>query len=830
VPKLTAPFRGYARALFAWVLVALPIFALTQAVERQQRESARVLGLERSGVAALRASFTACETARSGTLRKAAERWGLADDGEASLTRLLDAVVQRWPLGCARLDAATKRLQRARGRDRAAYAQRVFAIAEEAAGQATLVAGAEAAMQAARTSPSQDFRPISDAQRVARDVSAYVRAVNRSFGPRVDRLRALRAVDARNRAVLADTTLAARHAIDAMDRDLQYRIERVSQAERLGIGLMIGALVLLAACVAFAYRAWGLRRRDEWADARRRVDRLSADFARAQALSALAVSETQFRALFDGTTTGVALLDRGGAVVKRNAALERLVPSGVAASLGAEHPDFEALWQGRCDAIAFEIDPGHEIASRALEVNLSVIRDARGTALFVMSLVRDITERKQADRALLHQATHDSLTGLPNRILFFDQLRVHVECARGEIGTSAVFFIDLDDFKSVNDSVGHEWGDAVLIAAAQRLRTELPSHLVARLGGDEFGVLLRDCASRADVERIARLLVAAFLPPLAVAGREVFVTITVGVAFGEPATTQTASMLVRDADIAMYHAKRSGRARYALFDTNMHEAVVRKSVLVSEMRKALDRDDFFVAYQPIVDLSDRSTRSFEALARWHHRQLGRIAPTEFIPVAEQSGMIVALGEAVLRDACSLVTSWRRNPSEDAGRRVSINVSVNQLLTIGFPERAAEIVRGFGLHPSCFTLEVTESGLLAAGEGSNEALARLKRAGFGLSLDDFGTGYSSLGYLQRFPFDELKIDRCFVHAADGSLANPPIVSMVVALARSLGMLVVAEGVETAQQADQLRALGCTRAQGFYFAGAIAAAPHRAPLSA
>jgi diguanylate cyclase (GGDEF)-like protein len=793
-------------------LVACVIIPVGQVTIRRQRAVTDMLGRERDGTLALALAFPSCETASPSLLDTTADRFGLTSDDNVALRLHLDSVISSWPAGCARLQAAMRHLLRARGTNRAAFAERVAAIADETAAQTALVAGAEDALHGSQASQVPDPLAAPKTSAVARSVAAFVRAANSGR---------TKELESRYRATIQATNEAARWTFGTMEAGFDRRIAHAHVAERSTIWSAVGVFFAIGLVFAAMCYAFDRRRKARLSEAHERVERLRAEYARQEAVRALAVSETQFRALFDGSTIGVALLDRNGETVKANLALRHMIPELDPSTLGVNHPAFALLWDGTRDTIAFEIERGSEAEHHWFDVNLSVIRSEDGTPASVMSLVRDITDRKLADQLLVHQATHDSLTGLPNRAFFFDRLRDHVIGGVQGGNASAVFFVDLDDFKSVNDAIGHESGDAVLVAASRRLRAELAGQFVARLGGDEFGVLVERCEGREQIERMARMLVASFLPPLTVEGREVFVTATVGVAFREGDSLETASMLVRDADIAMYHAKRSGRSRYALFNDKMRESVVRRSILVSEMRKALEQGDFIVAFQPIVRLVDRSLLRYEALARWHHPQLGIIVPNEFIPIAEQTGMIHSLGELVLRRACERMRAWRTTlPALRV--QLSVNVSVQQILSVGFDERAARLVRSFGLDTSDFMLEVTEGALLAAADPSTEALRRIKRAGFQLSIDDFGTGYSSLSYLQRFPFDELKIDMCFVTGHPSGLANEPIVAMVVALGESLGVRVVAEGVETEDQAMRLKALGCAGAQGYYF-GAATLAP-------
>lgn len=429
-------------------------------------------------------------------------------------------------------------------------------------------------------------------------------------------------------------------------------------------------------------------------------------------------------------------------------------------------------------------------------------------------LTRDITERRRAEQQLLHDAFHDSLTKLPNRALFIDHLNLAVNhWRRRKTYLFAVLFIDLDRFKIINDSLGHMIGDEVLIATARRLESCLrEGDTIARLGGDEFTILLDGIKDHRDAHRVAERVQEVLTEPFAFAGRELFVTASVGIKYsgddGEP------EEFLRDADTAMYSAKTLGKAQYQIFDTKMHTRAMTQLQIESDLRRAVDRAEFRVHYQPIVSLESGRINGFEALVRWQHPERGRIFPTEFIPVAEETGLIMQIDLFVLREACSQMRRWHDVLPSTRRMKVSVNLSCKQFMQPNIVGQVLGILRETGLDPSSLKLEITESVMMEKGDHAMNVLEQFCAAGIELSLDDFGTGYSSLSYIHRFPVSTLKIDQSFIKRIGGD-HNGEIVRAVVTLARNLGMEVVAEGIETVVQLDQLRALNCEQGQGYYF---------------
>ncbi len=434
-------------------------------------------------------------------------------------------------------------------------------------------------------------------------------------------------------------------------------------------------------------------------------------------------------------------------------------------------------------------------------------------------LTRDITERRRAEEQLLHDAFHDSLTKLPNRALFIDHLKLAVNhCRRRKNHLFAVLFIDLDRFKVVNDSLGHVVGDEVLIATARRLESCLrDGDTIARLGGDEFTILLDGIKDNDDAHRVAERVQEVLSEPYKLGGREFFVTASVGIKYFGDEDEQPEDLL-RDADTAMYCAKTLGKAQYQVFDSKMHKHAVTRLQIESDLRRAVERDEIHVNYQPIVSLQTGRISGFEALARWHHPERGLILPSEFIPVAEETGVIMQIDLSVLRQACRQMHAWHDALPLTKQMKVSVNLSCRQFMQPTIVSNVMAILRETGLDPRSLKLEITESVMMERGVDAMGVLEQLSQAGIELSLDDFGTGYSSLSYIHRFPVSTLKIDQSFIKRIGGE-QNGEIVRAVVALARNLGMEVVAEGIETVVQLDQLKALNCEQGQGYYFSSPV-----------
>jgi diguanylate cyclase (GGDEF)-like protein len=430
---------------------------------------------------------------------------------------------------------------------------------------------------------------------------------------------------------------------------------------------------------------------------------------------------------------------------------------------------------------------------------------------------RELEESREHFR---YAAFHDALTGLPNRSLFTDHLRVALRRAhQNEKYLFCVLFLDLDRFKNINDSLGHPCGDELLILVARRLETCIrQTDMVARFGGDEFAILLDAIQDPSDALRIAEKVQQAISAPFKLATHEVITTASIGVALSSTGYTE-AEDIIRDADTAMYRAKDCGKARYEIFDTAMHTRAVTLLRLESDMRRALEKDELCVYYQPIVSLASGELHGFEALVRWQHPERGIISPDDFIPLAEETGLILPIGLQVLRDACKQLHKWQQYSLSNRDLIMSVNLSGKQLMQPDLIERIEEVLCESQINPWHLKLEITETVVMESPQLAAVTLAKLRGLGVRLSIDDFGTGYSSLSYLNRFPVDTLKIDRSFVTSMNEADENLQIVKTIITLAGNLGMQVVAEGVQTEEQLNQLRSLKCEYGQGFYFSQAL-----------
>jgi diguanylate cyclase (GGDEF)-like protein len=451
-------------------------------------------------------------------------------------------------------------------------------------------------------------------------------------------------------------------------------------------------------------------------------------------------------------------------------------------------------------------------------LTIAAIRNREGRLTHYAALFSDITEMKENEERIRHLAYYDVLTGLPNRRLLEDRLRVALAHAHRNRRQLAVLFIDLDRFKRINDSLGHEVGDRLLVAIAHRLRNVLrEDDTVARMGGDEFVAVLSDIESPDHAVQIALRLIGALMCPVRVDEHELVVTTSVGISI-YPDDSDSALALVKNADIAMYRAKDSGRNSFQLYAPAMNARSLEHLALESALHRALERGEFELYYQPLLDAGHCSIVAAEALLRWHHPELGLVAPADFIPLAEETGLIISIGAWVLRSACLQLARWHAQGHRNL--RVAVNISARQFHDPDFITLAGRIVGETGIEPHHITLELTESMLMDDALDTIRMLAQLHNMGFAIAMDDFGTGYSSLSYLKRFPINELKVDRVFIRDIERSADDAAIVSAIIGLAHSLGLHVVAEGVETASQLTFLQQQGCDFLQGFHFSPPVA----------
>ena len=454
---------------------------------------------------------------------------------------------------------------------------------------------------------------------------------------------------------------------------------------------------------------------------------------------------------------------------------------------------------------------------RWMFVQAVAMRDGSGKATHLLGSLTDITESKMSEEQLRRGAFYDALTGLPNRAVFMDRLGRAVERVKrhGDY-RFAVLFLDLDRFKIINDSLGHDIGDLLLAAVARRLEDCLrTSDTASRIGGDEFALLLDGLRDPSDAMRVSERILKSLREAFDLGGQEVFSSASIGIALGA-ATYEGPEGLLRDADTAMYRAKSQGRARHEIFDQNMHAQAVTRLKLESDLRRAIEHKEFAVHYQPIVALDPGCICGFEALVRWHHPERGMVSPADFIPVAEETGMIVSVDRQVLRQAAEQMQGWHQRFPKDPAIFLSVNFSRKHLGEPDLIDHVKGILKETGLDPETFRPEITESHIMEDMDHAVEILEQLRELHILMHMDDFGTGYSSLSHLVRFQVDTLKIDGSFVSNMDVRGENFEIVRMIVSLGRNLGMSVIAEGVETKQQLDQLRSLKCDHAQGYFFA--------------
>lgn len=554
---------------------------------------------------------------------------------------------------------------------------------------------------------------------------------------------------------------------------------------------------------------------------------------RKRAEEALLRSEEKYRLLVDMSQDGV-FLSQAGKLIYVNRAFAQM--------LGHRSEDMHGMPlsevivsanDGLAEKIAADavdehyLDP-HEMHLRGKPGMPRITASVAVSRIFwrgrpaVMGTARDVTERKKVEQDLVHSAYHDALTGLPNRSFFMDRLRQAV-ASNNSAGTApfALLFLDLDRFKLINDSLGHSFGDRLLTAITKRLHTCLrPADLMARYGGDEFTILLEHIQALDEATAVAERIHEELARAFTVGGRDVFSTASIGIVTSAP-HYQHPDELLRDADTAMYRAKAAGKAGYVVFDDAMHQHVKANLKLETELRHALQRNEFRVYFQPILDLASGRLTGFEALVRWAHPERGLVTPDQFLAVAEETGLIIPLGWWVIETACAHLSQWRKRHKHLGDKiTVSVNIANRQFAHWLLPQRVARVLDMTDIPAGSLCLEITETVFMDNPELAAETISRLRAIGVNLQMDDFGTGYSSLSALRTFKLDTLKIDRSFIAGIEKNRSDRSIVRTITVLAADLGMDVVAEGIETARQLELLRALGCRRGQGYYFSKPLA----------
>ncbi len=543
--------------------------------------------------------------------------------------------------------------------------------------------------------------------------------------------------------------------------------------------------------------------------------------------NALRNSEARFRSVIQNLSDIIAILDEESRIIYISPSIERLSKFQIIELLGRKLTDFAHLDDTKkVHGFIEEIKKNKSINSQiewqladrdgnfhyVESVGINLLEDPNVAGLVITT--RNITERKNLEAQLMHQAFHDPLTNLANRVLFRDRVEHALMRYKRQETPLAVLFLDLDDFKNVNDSLGHAAGDELLKSVSERLMGCVRfGDTVARLGGDEFAILLEDTEQANNAITIAERVLECVLEPFNVEGYDVKVGISVGISFSSSGK-ETADELLRNADVAMYIAKDSGKGQYTIFENQMYEAVLSQMELEADMRRAIENGEFVLNYQPIVRLDTKKVAGFEALVRWNHPQHGVILPESFIPLAEQTGLILPLGRWIIGEACRQVN--RLYEKYNRHFTMTINISGKQLQHPGFSADIANVFETAQTLPSSIILEITESVMMQNTEDTLRRLLRLKALGVRLAIDDFGTGYSSLSYLQQFPVDILKIDKAFTKGINQGSEKSAVARTIISLSDTLQLSTIAEGIEFAEQVPALQTLGCKFGQGFYFA--------------
>jgi diguanylate cyclase (GGDEF)-like protein/PAS domain S-box-containing protein len=594
----------------------------------------------------------------------------------------------------------------------------------------------------------------------------------------------------------------------------------------LAMAQALGGITLLATAL-YVLRQQSVAdtvRKDRTETAEREAQQASAHMA------ALRASEQRFHSAFTHASIGMALVSFDGRILQANAALIALLGEAQSDSLvgqrfathvadddlGPLEHEFTRIHEQQIDTFAIELRCRHRTGSQIwVALHCGFFSEPGSAAPCLILQVQDISARRNAEAQLNHIAFHDGLTGLPNRGRFHTLLTQALNAANGAPGRHfGLMFLDFDRFKLINDSMGHSAGDEFLVQVSRRIQEHVrPGDVVARLGGDEFGVLVHQVDGETSATLLAERLQQVLKLPLQIAGVSLTTSASIGITYSRLGYRKPEDML-RDADIAMYRAKAAGKARFEVFDAGLNTELGDRLRLEADLRQALAEDSLTVSYQPLFNLSSGRLRGFEALARWHHPLRGDISPVTFIPIAEETGLIIELTDMVLSRACLQLGRWQLRDPSLRKLKMQVNISSNDLAHSALAERVEHALCAAHLVPRDLTLELTENILMQRVEGVMPTLEALRRIGVGLAIDDFGTGYSSLSYLSTLPIDSLKIDRSFVHGMREGSSNAEIVRAIVSLGASLGKAVVAEGIETQSQFAQLRELGCENGQGFH----------------
>jgi diguanylate cyclase (GGDEF)-like protein/PAS domain S-box-containing protein len=604
---------------------------------------------------------------------------------------------------------------------------------------------------------------------------------------------------------------------------LSMLLDEIRGLTLLQVTLLIAGAAVLALAVLAGFAAWRWRRASTAAAlAQAALDTLEkTQRARRQ-------TEERFRSLVLNTSDVITILTADGSIDFHSPSAGRIWGYSADALrsanlLGLVHPDDVEVARGLiAQAVSRpRLSMAAELRLRLADeswcyfevVATNLLRDPRVSG--IVTTFRDITERKELEQALHYRAFHDSLTDLPNRTLFVDRVEAAMARAASRGAKVGVMFLDLDNFKVVNDSLGHAVGDQLLVALTERIKGCLRlEDTLARLSGDEFAILFEEIWGEDDAVRLGARLQEALESPFSIEHRELYVAVSIGIVVSGPTHTKPGDLL-RDADLAMYRAKANGKGRCEVFNDTMNVHFTERLALESSMRRSVERNELRVHYQPIVKLDDETVVGFEALVRWEHPQRGLIPPSDFIPIAEETGMIVPIGAWVLEEACRQVQQWQEERCDGRALLLSVNVSARQFQAPDLVGTVASVLERTGFNPTSLKLELTESMMMHDVERTILRLHELKKLSVQLAIDDFGTGYSSLAYLRQFPITVLKIDRTFVKRLGMDPQDDAIVRSIVTLSRDLGMEVVAEGIETVEQLATLRALDCDYGQGYHF---------------